>query len=183
MRRACIGAYFFAWSRVGQTPPPQSKGASNGQWPKGPAPGAILARISLASLGCPPGLHISFPGFFRYLFSPLHCVLGLSLVSFFRRHLACSFGKRVDCTLEPSVTMWPLTLGVLALQASGVLAGPVSRSTEAAVSPNAPEELQKLADLARSAFDETKSQVVEGGEVQKRGSSCAWHNVRVRKEW
>ncbi|CCF45515.1 tyrosinase central domain-containing protein, partial [Colletotrichum higginsianum] len=79
--------------------------------------------------------------------------------------------------------MWPLTLGVLALQASGVLAGPVSRSTEAALSPNNPEELQKLADLARSAFDETKSQAVGGGEVQKRGSSCAWHNVRVRKEW
>ncbi|TQN67016.1 Tyrosinase-like protein orsC [Colletotrichum shisoi] len=79
--------------------------------------------------------------------------------------------------------MWPLTLGVLALQTSGVLAGPVSRSTEAAVTFDAPGELQELADLAQSAFDETMSQVVEGGEIQKRGSSCAWHNVRVRKEW
>ncbi|GKT41954.1 tyrosinase-like protein orsC [Colletotrichum spaethianum] len=36
--------------------------------------------------------------------------------------------------------------------------------------------------LAQTALDETKSQI-ESGEVQKRGSICTWHNVRVRREW
>ncbi|WYZ39601.1 hypothetical protein EsH8_III_001515 [Colletotrichum jinshuiense] len=78
--------------------------------------------------------------------------------------------------------MRSLSLGVLALQASLALTSPVSRSAEIGVDSSNAESFQRLADLSQSAYDETKSQV-ESGEIQKRGSSCAWYNIRVRREW
>lgn len=70
-------------------------------------------------------------------------------------------------------------LGALALQAvSAVLATPTPQTTEQVTS----DGFDQLAAIAQSAFDTTKSEV-DNGDIQKRGGTCAWHNVRVRREW
>ncbi|KZL85207.1 tyrosinase central domain protein [Colletotrichum incanum] len=73
--------------------------------------------------------------------------------------------------------------GLLAFSAASFAqARSISRSTDPNVDQKTAEELQKLASLAQAAFDETRSQI-ETGEIQKRGSTCTWQNIRVRREW
>lgn len=63
-------------------------------------------------------------------------------------------------------------LGFIALQAaSAVLGNPVPAS-----------EYEQLAALAQSAFEKTKSEI-DGGEIQRRGGTCSWYNVKIRREW
>lgn len=68
--------------------------------------------------------------------------------------------------------MRPGFVSLLALNATGVLAAPSS----------APEvtNMDEIKELAASAYENAQEFV----EAQaKRGSTCSWGNVRVRREW
>lgn len=70
-------------------------------------------------------------------------------------------------------------LTVLALNAaSGVLAAPAGSSTTAA----APEitNLDEITSLAQAAYDQAQ-ELAQSAE--KRGSTCSWSNIRIRREW
>ncbi|KAM0417165.1 hypothetical protein ACHAPT_012874 [Fusarium lateritium] len=69
-------------------------------------------------------------------------------------------------------------VSLLALNAAGVLAAPQATTIDS----SAPEvtNIDEIKDLAASAYDNAQEFV----ETQaKRGSTCNWSNVRVRREW
>ncbi|WDK13942.1 hypothetical protein CGRA01v4_05223 [Colletotrichum graminicola] len=79
--------------------------------------------------------------------------------------------------------MRPSTLAFLGVSAASFAqARSTSRSTDPSLDRQTSDDLQRMASLAQAAFEDTKSQI-ETGEVQKRGGTCTWNNVRIRREW
>ncbi|KAL0932341.1 tyrosinase central domain protein [Colletotrichum truncatum] len=77
--------------------------------------------------------------------------------------------------------MHALSLGILALQtASAVLGNPLPQTDAGAIA--AAEGVDELAALARSAYEKTE-ELLNSGDLQKRGSTCNLGNIKIRKEW
>lgn len=71
-------------------------------------------------------------------------------------------------------------LTVLALNAaSGVLAAPAGSSTTPAAAPEV-TNLDEITSLAQAAYDQAQ-ELAQSAE--KRGSTCSWSNIRIRREW
>lgn len=68
-------------------------------------------------------------------------------------------------------------LTILAVQAaSAVLGSPVPEDV-------APEQaLDQLASLAQAAYEQAQSDFSDE-EVAKRGGTCSWTNIKIRREW
>ncbi|KAK1623769.1 hypothetical protein BDP81DRAFT_399120 [Colletotrichum phormii] len=69
--------------------------------------------------------------------------------------------------------MHALSLGVFTLQAA-------SATDDGATA--AAENVDQLAALAQAAYQKSE-EMIQSGEIQKRGSSCSLENIRIRKEW
>ncbi|KAK7432544.1 hypothetical protein QQZ08_000751 [Neonectria magnoliae] len=68
---------------------------------------------------------------------------------------------------------------ILALNvASGVLAAPQATT----ISASAPEvtNIDQISSLAQDAYDQAQELVQD---AEKRGSTCSWSNIRIRREW
>jgi hypothetical protein len=52
----------------------------------------------------------------------------------------------------------------------------------AAVPDNVSSELQPLDELAQAAYEKAK-EAFDSGDLQARGSTCKWSEVRIRREW
>ncbi|KAG7079524.1 hypothetical protein JMJ78_0006632 [Colletotrichum scovillei] len=74
-----------------------------------------------------------------------------------------------------------LSLGVFALQAaSTVLGNPLPQTDDGAAA--AAENVDQLTALAQAAYQKSE-EMIQSGEIQKRGSSCSLGNIKIRKEW
>ncbi|OLN81434.1 Tyrosinase 12 [Colletotrichum chlorophyti] len=77
--------------------------------------------------------------------------------------------------------MHALTLGLLALQAaSAVLGKPVPQADPGA--EDAAQGIEQLTALAQTAYEKSE-ELINNGEIQKRGSSCSLANLKIRREW
>ncbi|KAI3543480.1 hypothetical protein CSPX01_06136 [Colletotrichum filicis] len=77
--------------------------------------------------------------------------------------------------------MHVLSLSVFALQAaSAVLGNPLPQTDDGAAA--AAENVDQLAALAQAAYQKSE-EMIQSGEIQKRGSSCSLGNIKIRKEW
>ncbi|WYZ40990.1 hypothetical protein EsH8_IV_001331 [Colletotrichum jinshuiense] len=77
--------------------------------------------------------------------------------------------------------MHALTLVVVALEAaSAVLGNPLPQTDDGAAA--AAEGIEQLTALAQAAYEKSE-ELINSGEIQKRGSSCSLGNIRIRKEW
>ncbi|KAH6889819.1 hypothetical protein B0T10DRAFT_513009 [Thelonectria olida] len=63
--------------------------------------------------------------------------------------------------------------------ASGALALPQAVTTTESSSPEV-TNIDEISDLAQSAYDQAQSLV---SDAAKRGSTCSWSNIRIRREW
>lgn len=69
---------------------------------------------------------------------------------------------------------------ILALNAaSAVVGSPVEVTAPETDVTEITEDLDKLNELAASAFENAQ----DIAESKKRGNTCNWSNVRVRREW
>ncbi|KAF6827768.1 tyrosinase central domain protein [Colletotrichum plurivorum] len=74
-----------------------------------------------------------------------------------------------------------LSFSVFALQAaSTALGNPVPQDDAGAIA--AAEGVEELASLAQSAFAKSE-ELLNSGDLQKRGSTCTLRSIKVRKEW
>lgn len=77
--------------------------------------------------------------------------------------------------------MHVLSLGLLALQAAfTALGNPLPQADAGAVA--AAEGVEELEALAQSAYARSED-LLNSGDLQKRGSTCTLGNIKFRKEW
>lgn len=71
-------------------------------------------------------------------------------------------------------------LAILTLNAvSAVVGAPAPDATADVEAPEATQGLDELADLAAAALEKAE----DLAQTKKRGSTCNWSNVRIRREW
>lgn len=69
----------------------------------------------------------------------------------------------------------------VAAAASGVLALPQAVTTTESSSPEV-TNIDEIYNLAQSAYDQAQ-ELASDSESTKRGSTCSWSNIRIRREW